>query len=87
MTTIETIKAIKDYGLLAVAVIVFVWMNGQLSEQKQDIKEIQGILYDCFEDRIKENTRAISFEKTNPVSIFSVKPVCVLPEEIEIKKA
>jgi len=87
MTTIETIKAIKDYGLLAVAVIVFVWMNGQLSEQKQDIKEIQGILYDCFEDRIKENIRPISFNETTPVSIFRVKSVCVLPEEIKIKNS
>lgn len=87
MPTIETIKVIKDYGLLAVGVIVFIWMNGQLSEQKQDIKEIQGILYECFEERIKENTRLISFSDTKTASIFPPKTLFVIPEEIKIKNS
>lgn len=88
MTTIETIKAIKDYGTIAICVIALVWMNSQISDQKKDIKEIQGILYDCFEERIKENLRPVSFNTdAKTVSIFPVKTVFILPEETKIKRA
>tara|TARA_R110000868_G_scaffold78911_3_gene224736 strand:- start:1454 stop:1594 length:141 start_codon:yes stop_codon:yes gene_type:complete len=32
MTTVEILKAIKDYGVNAVLVIAVVWMNGRVSE-------------------------------------------------------
>lgn len=83
MTTIDTIKAIKDYGTIAICVIGLVWFNNKTNSQDAKIERIESRLYDCFEDRIKENTRVNMFGKQ--VSEIS-KVYAVIPEEIKIKK-
>ncbi len=87
MSAIETIKAIKEYGMLAVAVVIFFWMNDKLSSQDEKIERIESKLYDCFEQRIKDNTRNNIFGNERHVSLYNTKSYAIIPEEIKIKKA
>lgn len=82
MTTIETIKAIKDYGTIAICVIGLVWFNNKTNQQDAKIERIESRLYDCFEDRIKENTRIFGKQ----ASIGYDKVYAILPKEIKIKR-
>ena len=78
MPSIETIKAIKDYGTLAVLVIALTWFNVRLNE-------VEDRLYDCFEDRINERQQYYPIQ--SPLTETTPKPVAILPERIRIKKA
>lgn len=83
MPAIETIKAIKEYGSLAICVIGMYWLSNRLSVQSEKIERIENKLYDCFEERIKENTR------TNRFGVESAgisKVYAILPEEVKIKQ-
>ena len=82
MTTIEIIKAIKDYGTISICVIGLVWFNSKSNEQDAKIERIENKLYDCFEERIKENTRNLFGREQVKLS----KVFAILPEEIKIKK-
>jgi len=84
MTTIDTIKAIKDYGTIAICVIGLFWFNNRSNQQDAKIERIESRLYDCFEERIKENTRINLFGRE---SVKTSKVYAVLPEEIKIKIA
>lgn len=81
--TIEIIKAIKDYGSISICVVGLVWFNNRSDMQDQKIELIEQRLYDCFEDRIKENTRFNLFGRE---AIKTSKVYAILPEEIEIKR-
>lgn len=84
MTTIDTIKAIKDYGTIAICVIGLFWFNNRSNQQDAKIERIESRLYDCFEERIKENTRINLFGRE---AVKTSKVYAVLPEEIKIKIA
>ena len=84
MTTIDTIKAIKDYGTIAICVIGLVWFNNKTNSQDAKIERIESRLYDCFEDRIKENTRINLFGRE---AVKTSNVYAILPEEIKIKRA
>jgi hypothetical protein len=84
MTTIDTIKAIKDYGTIAICVIGLVWFNNKTNSQDAKIERIESRLYDCFEDRIKENTRINLFGRE---AVETSNVYAVIPEEIKIKRA
>ena len=77
MPTIETIKAIKDYGTLAVLAIAITWFNVRLNE-------VEDRLYDCFEDRINEKQQYYPIQA--PLTKTTPKSVAILPEEIKIKR-
>ena len=77
MPTIETIKAIKDYGTLAVLAIAITWFNVRLNE-------VEDRLYDCFEDRINEKQQYYPIQA--PLSKSFEKTVGILPERIRIRK-
>ena len=84
MPSIETIKVIKDYGTIAVCVIGLFWFNNRSNQQDSKIERIESRLYDCFEDRIKENTRVNLFGRE---AIKISRVYAILPEEIKIKRA
>lgn len=84
MPTIEIIKAIKDYGSISICVIGLVWFNNKSNKQDDKIERIELRLYDCFEERIKENTRINHF---GIESATINKTYAIIPEEIKIKKA
>lgn len=84
MTTIDTIKAIKDYGTIAICVIGLVWFNNRSNQQDAKIERIELRLFECFEDRIKESTRVNLFGRE---SVKNSKVYAILPEEIKIKQA
>ena len=84
MTTIDTIKAIKDYGTIAICVIGLFWFNNKTNSQDAKIERIESRLYDCFEDRIKENTRINLFGREG---VKTSKVYAIMPEEIKIKRA
>jgi len=81
--TIEIIKAIKDYGSISICVVGLVWFNNRSNLQDEKIERIENRLYDCFEDRIKENTRVNMFGRE--VSEVT-KVYAVLPERFKIKR-
>ena len=83
MPTIETIKAIKEYGTLAICVIIALYFREQLNVQEQKIERIESKLYDCFEQRIKDNSMNNLFGRE---TIKTSKVYAILPEEIEIKR-
>jgi cob(I)alamin adenosyltransferase len=84
MTTIDTIKAIKDYGTIAICVIGLFWFNNRSNEQDAKIERIELRLFDCFEERIKENTRVnILGREVSKIE----KVYAIIPEEIKIKRA
>ncbi len=81
MTPIDTIKAVKDYGTIAICVIGLFWFNNRSNEQDAKIERIELRLFDCFEERIKENNRVNTFSR----EIAEVKKVyAVLPEKMKI---
>jgi len=82
--TAESIKAIKEYGITAVLVFALVWQNTKMNQMDEKLTSIQNRLYDCFEQRIKDNSFNNMFgrEKVSHSKVFAI-----LPEEIEIKKA
>ena len=82
--TIETIKAIKDYGITAVLVIALVWMNAKLSQMDEKVTRIEDKLYNCFEERIKENTVRM-FGREHETSLNDIKIFGILPDEIRVK--
>ena len=80
--TIEIIKAIKDYGSISICVVGLVWFNNRSDVQDQKIERIEQRLYDCFEDRIKENTRVNMFGR----EVAKIEKVyAILPERFKIK--
>lgn len=83
MTTVDTIKAIKDYGVIALCVFALVWMNSKMNSQDSKIESIEQRLYDCFEERIKDN----SYNQLlgNQKQALNGKIYAILPEEIKIK--
>jgi late competence protein required for DNA uptake (superfamily II DNA/RNA helicase) len=84
MLVIETIKAIKDYGTISICVIGLFWFNNRSNQQDAKIERIESRLFDCFEDRIKENTRVNMFGR----EIANIEKVyAIIPEEIKIKRA
>ena len=84
MTTIDTIKAIKDYGTISICVIGLFWFNNRSNQQDAKIERIESRLFDCFEDRIKENTSVNMFGR----EIANIEKVyAIIPEEIKIKRA
>ena len=82
MPVLETIKSIKEYGTLAVCVISMYWFSNKLSLQDDKIERIENKLYDCFEERIKENLRVNRF---GVESAGISKVYAILPEELKIK--
>ena len=84
MTTIDTIKAIKYYGTIAICVIGLFWFNNRSNQQDAKIERIESRLYDCFEERIKENTRINLFGRE---AVKTSKVYAILPDEIKIKRA
>ena len=84
MTPIDTIKAVKDYGTIAICVIGLFWFNNRSNEQDAKIERIELRLFDCFEERIKENTRVnILGRQVSKIE----KVYAILPEEIKIVTA
>jgi len=84
MTTIDTIKAIKDYGTISICVIGLFWFNNRSNQQDAKIERIESRLFDCFEDRIKENTRINLFGREH---IETSNVYAIMPDEIKIKRA
>jgi len=82
--TIETIKAIKDYGITAVLVIAVIWTRSDLSEMNSKVVTIEEKLYDCFEERIKDNTVRM-FGREHETSLNDIKFFGILPDEIRIR--
>ena len=82
MTT-ESIKAIKEYGITAVLVFALVWQNTKMNQMDDKLTSIQNRLYDCFEQRIKDNSFNNMFgrEKVSHTKIYGI-----LPDEIRIKR-
>ena len=84
MIPIDTIKAVKDYGTIAICVIGLFWFNNRSNEQDAKIERIELRLFDCFEERIKENNRVNILGK----EVSKIEKVyAILPEEIKIKQA
>ena len=83
--TIESIKAIKDYGVTAVLVFALVWMNSKTNQMDEKLTTIQNRLYDCFEQRIKDNSYNNMFGHEKRTSFNDVKVYGILPDEIKIK--
>jgi hypothetical protein len=84
MTPLDIIKAVKDYGTIAICVIGLVWFNNRSNEQDAKIERIELRLFDCFEERIKENTRINLFGRE---AVETSNVYAVIPEEIKIKRA
>jgi len=61
-----------------------VWFNNKTNSQDAKIERIESRLYDCFEDRIKENTRINLFGRE---AVETSNVYAVIPEEIKIKRA
>ena len=80
--TLETIKAIKEYGTLAICVIIALYFREQLNVQEQKIERIESKLYDCFEQRIQDNVR---FGVSSEMAELPNKIYAILPEEIRIR--
>lgn len=71
---VENIKALKDYGLLAVGVFVVMWQNSRITE-------IERRLFDCLDARIHKVWN-ISDEQQQPDRI---RMCAIMPEQIKIK--
>ena len=84
MTPLDIIKAVKDYGTIAICVIGLVWFNNRSNEQDAKIERIELRLFDCFEERIKENTRINLFGRE---AVKTSNVYAILPEEVKIKQA
>lgn len=83
--TIESIKAIKDYGVTAVLVFALVWMNAKMNQMDEKLTVIQNRLYDCFEQRIKDNSMNSLFGRERETSFNDVKIYGIIPEEPKVK--
>ena len=76
MTTIEIIKAVKDYGVNAVLVIAVLWMNSRMND-------IEARFYDCLDSRLQDRN---SFNNTSEKVRRTSELFAVFPREIEVIK-
>jgi len=83
---LDTIKIIKDFGVLAICLYAMVWLNSRLTIQEQKTERIEDKLYDCFEDRIKENSFKFPNTSDKDQTVVYYRPYAILPNEIKIKK-
>lgn len=57
---------LKKYGILGLVVL---WLNNRLTTVEERLETTQGLLYECYEDRIKH----VSIENTNTVDNYPKK--------------
>ena len=53
MTPEKLIDYTVKFGVLPLAIAVIFWTRSDLEETKQDVKQIQQLLTDCYKDQIR----------------------------------
>jgi len=81
---LDVIKAIKEYGITAILIFALFWMNAKLSQMDEKVTRIEDKLFNCFEERIKDNTLRM-FGRERETSLNEVKVFGILPDEIRIR--
>jgi len=75
MTSIDTIKAVKEYGITSVFIILFYITNAR-------VEKVEDKLADCFNDRIEEiKTSPFRFPTSKKSNNFRLRPLAILPED------
>ena len=75
MTSIDTIKAVKDYGITAILILVLYVMNARL-------EKVEDKLSDCFNDRIEEiKTSPFRFPTSKKSNNWMLRQLAILPED------
>jgi hypothetical protein len=82
---LEVIKAVKEYGITAILIFALFWMNAKLSQMDEKVTRIEDKLFNCFEERIKDNTMRM-FGRERETSLNEVKVFGILPDEIKVKR-
>ena len=82
--TIETIKAVKEYGITAILIFALFWMNSKLTQMDEKVTRIEDKLFNCFEERIKDNSIRM-FGRERETSFNDVKVFGILPDEIRVR--
>ena len=81
---LDVIKAVKEYGITAILIFALFWMNAKLSQMDEKVTRIEDKLFNCFEERIKDNTMRM-FGRERETSFNDVKVFGILPEEIRVR--
>ena len=82
---LDVIKAVKEYGITAILIFALFWMNAKLSQMDEKVTRIEDKLFNCFEERIKDNTMRM-FGRERETSFNDVKVFGILPDEIKVKR-
>lgn len=81
ITPEKTIEYTMKGGFGALAIVAFFWMRNDLEATKQDVREIQQLLTDCYKDQI----RTLQPSKGLTSDVFeTIELVAVLPEKMRI---
>lgn len=81
MTPEKLIDYTVKFGVLPLAIAVIFWTRSDLQETKEDVKEIQQLLTDCYKDQI----RTLQPSKGLTSGVFeTLELVAVLPEKMKI---
>ena len=78
MTPEKLIDYTVKFGVLPLAIAVIFWTRSDLQETKEDVKQIQQLLTDCYKDQIRtlQPSKGLS---TNVIETNQV--VAVLPDK------
>jgi hypothetical protein len=81
MTPDKLIDYTIKFGVIPLALTVIFWTRSDLQDTKDDVKQIQALLNDCYKDQIRtlQPTKGLS---TNVIETTQV--VAVLPEKIKV---
>ena len=81
MTPEKLIDYTVKFGVLPLAIAVIFWTRSDLQETKEDVKQIQQLLTDCYKDQI----RTLQPSKGLTSDAFeTLELVAVLPEKMKI---
>ena len=81
MTPDKLIDYTIKFGVVPLALTVIFWTRSDLQDTKDDVKQIQALLNDCYKDQIR-TLQPIKGLSTNVIETNQV--VAVLPEKMRV---
>lgn len=74
MTPEKLIDYTVKFGVLPLAIAVIFWTRSDLEETKQDVKQIQQLLTDCYKDQIRtlQPSKVLTSDAFETVKLIAV---------------